>query len=343
MADNPFSYRLGSNLRSVPSWIKDALDAEAQATKQGAQNLAGGVARGGKTLADFGMNFYRGLTGNEPIAPPPGFEKPAEPAPRVPNAPMVPPPQPPQDFTAQRPSWMNTPGIPADQPTPAPSIPLRRTPMEAEQAIEATRGALPPVQAPGSRPPLSFSWGKDVKLGPNGRPVESSTVRDQFGGPKVAANESRGGGGVSYPGGGDGSDNGIGSEAHLRNLDQSGDLTRFLEDRARQRRADALIEDPFAPENAQVDRAIRIAEGQANARQDARFAPYDQAVDEQAAQDLREIESVPDGAQTQLGPMTPEIRARLKAGVEEWKKKQRLDARSRTFRAPTQAEISAEG
>jgi hypothetical protein len=264
MANGFDAYGFGQKVRQAPDWIQRELQTRGGQAAELAQAPIRGAFNVGRGLADFGMDFYGGLTGspglssNAGMTPPPSLAKPSV---SGSSGPMVPPPAPPSDFTSARPSWMNMPGIPAETPTPSPALPNLRTPQtEASEAVNATTPMTRP-QSPASSPALSYSWGKDVELGANGRPVRPSWIQDQITGRKIQDRSDVGGGGVlSYPGG-------AGSDAQIdRVRNAAGDDIGAQADISRNL---ALAQDPAYLIKEQANAGANAYASRAQAQQDA--------------------------------------------------------------------------
>ncbi len=111
-----------------------------------------------------------------------------------------------------------------------------------------------------------------------------------------------------------------------------------------------LADDPFAPENAAVDRQVRLAGAQADAygqreeaKQRARYTEIDRVLDDETRQDLADIDSVADGTPVKPGgpPMTPAMREQLKQHAIDLNRQQKREIRARAFRAPAVTEADA--
>ncbi len=145
---------------------------------------------------------------------------------------------------------------------------------------------------------------------------------------------------VSNPGG-------QGDEAYENYHRNSGRLDEHLGEQANEALLRKLAQDPFARENAQTDRAVQMAELQNQygmdrdaAKQAGRYSEVDSAIDAETRQDLKEIDSVPDGTAVGAGGqvMSPQFREQLKQKALEVNRQQKLEIRQRAFRAPSATE-----
>lgn len=148
---------------------------------------------------------------------------------------------------------------------------------------------------------------------------------------------------------GGGEHSGPGESGHLAAMENAGTLTEFLDRRRREAESEALINDPFARENAQTDRQAYIERlrsslgvGRDAAKQDARLQPAYKLIDEKLKRDIDRLASIPDGAPTPSGkPMTPALRAEMQKNFERNSDKEKQELAERLLRAPSSAEQMA--
>jgi hypothetical protein len=166
----------------------------------------------------------------------------------------------------------------------------------------SAEGATVTPGHPGSS--LSFQWGKDVKLGANGRPLKASQVFDPTTRQAVMDRSNVGGGGYNSFGGPLSEQH----EQYLRNM--AGD---DIEEQARLSRGLALARDPFAVENAVNNRGIALEEAKTRLANRSRTELLQQKAEVDADFDMtmRDIDQ-----RLKLGAFTPEQAAEERAKQE---------------------------